>query len=351
MFKKLTVAIIIMAMTILWSAVAIAAEKEGRAGRSKEAQIQQIKGEMKDIEIAIERESNVEKKAALKKSLQEQRKKLSGLMGKSPAPQKPKGNTEEIEKAIRRARGNLRELRQAIAASKEKGDQPDKLKELQKKLGQEEKKLVEYNELLKKRAAEAKPKRPRAQSRLMFFQVKYANAAKLADIIEKFLTPEGIIAADPDSNTLIIKDLPAGMETASQIIKALDVQRRRGAPRAQPQRRDQPQQRREQPQARREQPKSRQESRERAERENVFMGKVLAANKESLTMETRDGKKNVILYVPTRKKEDGTQALLEDLSMMVSKLEIGSSVRVQWRQGDVKRFIVRVSKIEGEASR
>jgi len=283
MFRKLTVAIIIMAMAILWSAVAIAAEKEGRAGKSKEAQIQQIKGEMKDIEIAIERESNIEKKAALKKSMQEHRRKLSSLMGKSSA-------------------------------------------------------------LQEKKMAEAKQRRPRAQSRLTILKVKYASAAKLEKIIKKFLTPAGIIASDPDSNSLIIKDSAVGLETASQIIKALDVQKRRGAPRAQPQRRDQPQ-------ARREQPQSRQESRERAERENVFMGKVLAANKESLTIETRDGKKNVILYVPTRRKEDGTQAPMEDLSMMVSKLEIGSSVRVQWRQGDVKRFIVRVSKIEGEASR
>ena len=78
---------------------------------------------------------------------------------------------------------------------------------------------------------------------------------------------------------------------------------------------------------------------------------MLEAKKESLTIETRDSKEKVTLFVPSRRKEDGTQVLLEELSTAVSKLKVGSFVRVQWRQGDVKRFIERVTGIEGEATR
>jgi len=335
MFRKLTVVVFLMVslMAILLSTGAIAAEK---AEKGKEAQIKEIREQMHEFEMALEREDNKEKAAKLKVNLQEYRNKLDRLMGKSRAPQKPKGEFAEIEMAIRRSKGNLEELRHAIADLRKKGDQPDKLEELQKKLGQEERKLVEYTTLLEKRMVAARRKKAKPQSRLMILQVKYANAGKLADIIERFLSPAGIIAADPDSNSLIIKDSPDGLETASMIIKALDVQRRRGM-REQPQRRDQPQRR--------------QGSRERTGRENIFYGKVLEANKESLTIETRDSKEKVTLFVPSRRKEDGTQAFPEELSTAVSRLKVGSFVRVQWRQGDVKRFIERVTKIEGEAAR
>ena len=309
-----------MRVGILWSAVAIAAEKEEAAAKSKEAQIKEIKGQIRELEIALEREDNKERAAKLKEDLQERRKKIQRLMGN--ASEKPKGQFAEIDMAIKRSEGKLKEFRQTAVASREKGDQ------------------------LEKRRAEARSRKP--QPKLMFFNIKYANAGKLADIIKKFLSPGGIIAADPDTNTLIIKDSPDGLETASIIIKNLDVQRRRG-PRDQPVRRDQPQ-RREQPQ-RGDQPQRRQASRETMDRENVFFGKVLEANRESLTIETRDSKEKVTLFVPSRRREDGTQALPEELSMMVSKLEVGSSVRVQWRQGDARRLIVRVAKIEGDSPR
>jgi len=55
--------------------------------------------------------------------------------------------------------------------------------------------------------------------------LKHADALNLEEIIAKFLTPSGIIAADPDSNSLVIKDLPEGVETALKIIRELDVPR------------------------------------------------------------------------------------------------------------------------------
>ncbi len=335
MFRKLTVVAFFIAslMVILLSTGAMAAEK---AEKGKEIQAKEIKGQMHEFEVALEREDNKEKAAKMKANLQEYRKKLERLMGRSRAPQKPKGEFAEIEMAIRRSKANLEELRHAIAGLREKGDQPDRLEELGKKLGQEERKLVEYTTLLKKRMVAARRKKAKPRSKLMILKVKYANAGKLADIIEKFLSPAGIIAADPDSNSLVIKDSPDGLETALMIIEALDVQRRRG-PREQSQRRDQPQRR--------------QGSRERAERENIFYGKVLEANKESLTIETRDSKEKVTLFVPSRRKEDGTQVLYEELSIHVSRFKAGSIVRVQWRQGDVKRFIERVTEIEGGAAR
>ena len=96
----------------------------------------------------------------------------------------------------------------------------------------------------------------------------------------------------------------------------------------------------------RDRPRRRRDRQEGAERENIFFGKVLEAGKQSLTIETRDGKEKVTLYVPSRRKDDGTRVLNEELSVHVSRFEVGSNVRVQWRQGDERRFIIMVSKLE-----
>ena len=318
---------------VLWSTVALAEEREQE---SREAQIKQLRGQIGELEQALERADTDKEAAELKEKLQERRKKLERLMGESRKSQKSGEEFPEIQQAIRRANGNLEELRQAMKALKEEGGQPEKLKELQQKIAQEEKKLVELKNLLKKLRANAEQKKDRPRTKLMFLPVEHANAQNLSKLIREFLTPLGIIVADPDTNIIVIKSTPGDLEIASAIIKNLDIPRRRGD--------------RERPRG--DQPRRRQEQEGRADRpgreENggVFFGKVLKAGRESLTIKTRDSGEEVTLYVPVRRRDDGTNAPNEELSVHVSRLEPGSNVRVQWRQGDVRRLIVRVSKLE-----
>jgi peptidoglycan hydrolase CwlO-like protein len=342
MSRKLTLLSILVACfaVILWSTVALTEEGEQE---SREAQIKQLRGQIGELEQALERADTDREAAELKEKLQDRRKKLERLMGES---HKSEGEFPDIQRTIRSVNRNLEELRQALKALKEKGAEPEKLKELQQKIAQEEHKLADLKATLEKRRASAAPKKDRPQTKLTFLPVEHANAQNLSDIIRKFLTPSGIIVADPDTNIIVIKATPNDLEIASAIIKNLDIPRRRGG--REQARRDQT--RRDQPLG--DQPSRRAEREEGAERpgraENVgvFLGKVLRAGRESLTIETRDSREKVTLYVPVRWRDDGTSALNEEMAVYISRLEPGSNVRVQWRQGDVRRLIVRVSKLE-----
>ncbi len=322
MFRKLVVLVLLVVSSVMfsWSATVLAQEKEEK---SKEAQIGQLKERMQELERALEREPGKEKAAELKKALQESRKKLERLRGGSRKAQEPRGEFPKIQQAIRRVNETLKDLRHAVKTLKEEGGEPEELQELQQEIGQEEQKLVKYKALLEKQKAEARKKKPR--TKLKFFPLEHANAGNLSKIIKRFLTPSGITAADQDTNILIIKAIPNDLEIASVIVKNLDVPRRRPD---------------------RDRPRRRRDRQEGAERENIFFGKVLEAGKQSLTIETRDGKEKVTLYVPSRRKDDGTRVLNEELSVHVSRFEVGSNVRVQWRQGDERRFIIMVSKLE-----
>jgi rhodanese-related sulfurtransferase len=345
MSRKLTLLSLLVACfaVMLWSTVALT--EEGNQ-ESREAQIKQLRGQIGELEQSLERADTDKEAAELKGKLQERRKKLKSLMGESRESQKPEGEFPEIQQAIRRSNGNLEELRQALKALREKSAEPEKLKELQQKIAQEEHKLADLRTTLEKRRASAAPKKDRPQTKLTFLPVEHANAQNLSDIIRKFLTPSGIIVADPDTNIIVIKATPNDLEIASAIIKNLDIPRRRGG--REQARRDQ--MRRDQPRG--DQPSRRAERGEGAERPGraesggVFLGKVLKAGRESLTIETRDSREEVTLYVPVRRRDDGTSALNEEMAVYISCLDPGSNVRVQWRQGDVRRLIVRVSKLE-----
>jgi hypothetical protein len=333
MFRKSAALSLLVACftVVLWSTVALAEERERE---SREAQIKQLRGQIGELEQALKRADTDKEAAELKGKLQERRKKIERLMGES---RKPGEEFPEIQQAIRRANGNLEELRQAVNALKEEGEQPEKLKELQQRIAQEEEKLVELKNLLRKRRANVEQKRDRPQTKLMFLPVEHANAQNLSKIIQEFLTPSGIIVADSDTNIIVIKATPGDLEIASAIIKNLDIPRRRREDREHP-RGDQPSR----PQERREES----DRPGREENRGVFLGEVLKAGRESLTIKARDSEEEVTLYVPVRRRDDGTSAPNEPLAVQVSRLDPGSNVRVQWRQGDVRRLIVRVSKIE-----
>ncbi len=56
------------------------------------------------------------------------------------------------------------------------------------------------------------------------FQIKYARAEDLREVIQKLLTERGKAQADIRANTLIVTDIPANVETAHEIIQNLDRQ-------------------------------------------------------------------------------------------------------------------------------
>lgn len=329
MSRKVTVMIFLMVSLaiISWSTNVMAEEK---AQKSREARIRQVEEQIKEIEYALERERNDDKAANLKETLQKRRRELGSARGKS---EKTRGELSTVQIGIQRAKGNIAELKQAVKAMKEKGDAPDRLEELQKEIGQEAERLAKLNQLLEKQKAGTKRKKERPRTKLMFFPLEHANAQNLSKIIQEFLTPSGTVLGDPDSNILVIKATPNDLEIAMVIIKNLDVPKRR-AGREQPRRRREPRERT-----------------ERRERENFFLGKVLKAGKKSLTIKTRDSGEEVTLYVPLRKKEDGTSVPNKELANYVASFDVGTDVRVQWRQDGRKRFIQRVTDIKKEVAR
>jgi predicted nucleic acid-binding Zn-ribbon protein len=314
--KLIVMALFVVSLVMIsWSTDVVAEEKEVK---SREAQIQEVREQIKELEYALQRESNEEKAAQLKKKLQERRKEAESLMGEVRKPQKPKEEFPDLQEGTRRARANLEELRRAAKALREEGGDAEKLEELRGKIGKEERKLVELNALLEKRRAEAKQKKP--ETRLMFFRLEHANGENLSRIIGKFLTPAGIIMTDEDTNTLIVRDTPDGLETASEIVRNLDIPRRRAT-----------RERAERP-------------RDRAESGNFFFGTVLEAGEGSLTIKTRDSGETVTLHVPVRMKEDGTSVVNEELSKHVASFQAGTPVRVQYRRGEDRLWIQRVTR-------
>jgi DNA repair exonuclease SbcCD ATPase subunit len=292
-----------------------------------EVQIRELRGKIQELESALEREKNEEKAQVLKDALKEHRQKLERLMAEFRKTQKPRGESSEIEMAIDRTRGQLKELRHAAEVLKKESAEPEKLEAMQKEIAQKERELEELIGRLEKRRAEAEPKKAKAPAKLVILSLEHANAQNLSKVIEKFLTPSGIIAADADTNSLVIKDLPAGLEIASKIIKELDVPKKR-----------KPQE----PQVR--EPQAREPQERAASREGVLTGKVLEAGAEALKIETGDGK--ITLYVPLRQKEDGTWTQLEELSRVTAAIEVGSTVKVEWRRSEEKLWIKRVTKVE-----
>ena len=292
----------------------------------KEAQIHRLQGTIKELWSALERHPDSEKAEEWEAALKKSRRKLGRLMAEFRKSQKPKGKFPELEMAIDRTRGQLEELRHAVKALIEEGAGPDKLEEMQEKIARKEKELVELTARLKRRKAELVWKKAKAEPKLVILSLEHANAQNLSKVIEEFLTRSGIIAADPDTNSLVIKDVPAGLKDAEKIIEALDVPRRRIA-------------------REREQRRRRREDRDRAEQEEFFIGDVLKAGPEALTIKTKRGRK-VTLYVPLRKKEDGTLTPFEELSQVVASLDEGSTVRVQWRRDEAKFWIKRVGRVE-----
>ena len=152
---------------------------------------------------------------------------LEWLMAERHEGREHRGEFPEIEMAIERARGQLEELAHAAEDLQETGSAPDKLESIRKRINQKERELEELFGLRERRRDEAAHRGERPPGELVIFRLKHTEAGDLGEVIEKFLTSLGTIAVHFPSNSLVIRDTPAGLEAAKTIIRELDMPRER----------------------------------------------------------------------------------------------------------------------------
>ena len=296
----------------------------------KEGSIRQLKAKINELEHALERASTDKEAAELKGALSKNINKLELMAG---LHKEPKWEFAELQIAIEQNRGHLNGLREVSGILKETGAGPDMMESIQVKMKQREEELVELTGHLEHRRADMKEERRKKKERakLVIIPLKYANAVNLSEVITPFLTPSGAVAGDPDTNSLVIRDSPAGLEAAHLIIRELDVGEKMRERRVRRERRD-----RDRPDEERRERRER----DRPRRENVITGKIIETGKEGLTIETEEGK--ATFHVPVRQKEDGTWIPFEELSHHVASLKVRSKVKVQWfRTEDSEKLWIR----------
>jgi type II secretory pathway component GspD/PulD (secretin) len=147
----------------------------------------------------------------------------------------------------------------------------------------------------------------------------------LAEIIRAFLSEDGVVVDDQDTNSVVVRDTGGGVETAIAIIKALDIPKAR---------------------KHRHEPREREEHEEdEAEaRENVFFGQLLKKQDRSISIRTRDGQEEVNLFIPIR--EDGK--LVDDFAEFIDQLEIGAMIKVRWQWRNEQRWLRRLEHFKPE---
>lgn len=337
MYKKRVIFILGILM-ISWSIATLAEEWENL---SKEEQIGQLKMQIEQIEYALKNSPDDERVSEWQENLQKTQKNLERLMVAPGTSEKFSQELPEIEKAIRHINVNLAELRQELRNMKANDGEPEKLVEIQREIGQEERKLAELNAILEERSGlavteevlpeEIKPGKIRSmrqerdipQIKLMFFPLEHADVQNLSKIIKEFLAPSAIVVPDSDTDILIVMAIQNDLKIAAAIVKNLDIPRKRGGYG---------------PQIRQTAP------------QRIYFGEVLESGAEFLTIQTKDSQEEITLYVPLYPRGDGTSVLNKDISIDILGLVIGSNVKVQWKPSKEtdgeKKWIVKVTEIE-----
>ncbi|HIA70639.1 TPA: hypothetical protein EYN98_32255, partial [Candidatus Poribacteria bacterium] len=333
-------------LTIVLTSIGVANEELDQA-------IRNTRGNIQELSTALERRPETEKANQWRASLKEYRARLQQLINR---------RFPEIHQAIQQTQEALQELR--AQAEESQGEQ---LHEITQRMHKKENQLVKYQQMLEKRLAElnrknqVKPeeqvrqlevaikelehalehhpesekreswlqdlkqnrkqlaeirrqhnrdreKSKKSRQQLKIVHLKYGHAGNLAEIIESFLSEDGVVAADMDTDSVVVRDTEKGIETAVAIIKALDIPK---ASRHGDHHSDEHQ----------DEHGSHGEHDEAMEkREDVFFGKLLEKRDRHITIETRDGRKEVNLSIPMR--EDGK--LVDDFVEFIEQLEIGS---------------------------
>jgi len=175
--------------------------------------------------------------------------------------------------------------------------------------------IVKDEERLKQIISQITVNREEEEVKIVIFSLKYHKADILRDVVEKFLTPIGVVAADTWTNSLVVKDIAEGIKDAQYIIDKLDIDTA-------------------------------------AERElnkplGRFVGRVLASGPNVIKLEYPNRPMDyVTLYVPLKKQQDGTEAQDKEIAQIAEKLEPGKEVWVKWKKLDDKMWIISIKELE-----
>ena len=147
------------------------------------------------------------------------------------------------------------------------------------------------------------------------YTVKYHKAEILKQVVEKFLTPIGVAAADSWTNSLVVKDIKEGIRDAQYIIDKLDIDTAA--------------------------------DRELSKPIGRLVGKVLASGPNVIKLEYPNRPMDyVTLYVPLKKQPDGTEVRDKQIAQIAENLETGKEVWVRWKRLDDKMWIISIKELD-----
>ncbi len=286
MSRKLIVAIflIVTLMMISWLGNAVAAERE-RGNR--DAQIRQLRGRIKELKAALERDQSEGNIKEFRQALKQSNQRLERLMAGGRETRERRDEFPEIQMAIRKARGALRELRQGAKNLQEEGGKPDKLEATRKQIARKEGELKELNALLEKRRADKKKRqdgetqirRLRGQIQELKYALGHHRDSEKVGAWKKSLK---------ESEGKLERLMAAGRQT----------------------------------------------QRRRRPRGKLIAGRVVSGTEEDVTIKTLEAGKVMVLRVPMRRREDGTRVKRTDLARVTGSLQKERLVLARYNEGE-----------------
>lgn len=232
----------------------------------------------------------------------------------------------ELEKELRRVpiEKRIQDLKKSLADAK------NKLEDLKREHAPEEKirRVVRQIEVWKRELEEVlhRPEHefPQAKSQIMIIRLEHAPADHIAELVEGFLTHEGLVKADMRTNSLIIREVEPNLQDLERIIHELDQP---GGPHP--------------AEAEMEIPGH---SRELADVLDITEEFVLVSFPEHWNWQEAE------LWIPRHQTEDGEWVRDERITEKVSQLGIGTPIEVEWErhEGDERFWIVEVEPLGTE---
>lgn len=175
--------------------------------------------------------------------------------------------------------------------------------------------VIRSEDRLKEVIAEVNRVRADSRIKIVVFTLKYHKADILQEVIQKFLTPEGIVAADTWTNSLVVKDTAEGIYDAQLIIERLDINTAAES--------------------------------ELQKLVGRVVGRVLASGPSVIKLEYPNAPLNYIsLYVQLKKLADGTEIPDEEIAQIIGSLEPGTEIWAKWRRVDEKMWITAIKVLE-----
>lgn len=203
MYSKKTIPICIFILAIAFLTVYLAVaqqpeylEEREKIDRSKESIVHQ---KMEEVREEIER---------LNEKLRDKVRRLHEL--ESELKREPlEKRIQELEKLITDTKIKIENLKREHASE-------EKIRELVRRIEEWKQELEEIHRPKREREI------PRLERRIIVIRLEHAPADYLAEIIEEFLSPDGVVSADMRTNSLIIRDVEPNLHDIEMIVHELD---------------------------------------------------------------------------------------------------------------------------------